>query len=32
VLFIPKSGMKQVASRAMEAAIGIGSGVLIYRQ
>jgi polysaccharide export outer membrane protein len=31
VLFIPRSGIKVTARRAMEAAIGITSGILIYR-
>ena len=31
VLFIPHSGVKVTARRAMEAAIGITSGILIYR-
>ena len=30
VLFIPKSGVKVTARRAMEAAIGVTSGILIY--
>ncbi len=31
VLFIPVSGMKVTARRAMEAAIGVSTGLLIYR-
>ena len=31
VLFIPRSGVKVTARRVMEAAIGIGTGVLVYR-
>ena len=31
VLYIPRSGVKVTARRAMEAAIGITSGILIYR-
>ncbi len=31
VLFIPHSGAKVTARRAMEAAIGVGSGLLIYK-
>ena len=31
VLFVPRSGVKAVSRRALEAAIGISSGLLIYR-
>ena len=31
VLYIPRSGVKVTGRRAMEAAIGITSGILIYR-
>ena len=30
VLFIPKSGIKVISRRAMEAAIGVTTGILIY--
>ncbi len=31
VLFVPHSGVKVTSRRALEAAIGISSGLLIYR-
>ncbi len=31
VLFVPRSGVKVISRRAMEAAIGVTSGLLIYR-
>jgi hypothetical protein len=31
VLFIPHSGAKVVSRRALEAAIGVSTGILIYR-